>query len=61
MTEEIVEDAKTTLKNVKATIAGVDSVAETAEVKVKAWYKSYPFYAGFIVGAVVALLVRHFI
>lgn len=34
---------------------------ETDIAKVKAWYKSYPFYAGCVVGAVVALLVRHFL
>lgn len=34
---------------------------ETDAAKVAAWYKAYPFYAGCIAGAIVALLVRHFI
>lgn len=29
--------------------------------KVKAWWKEFPVYAGIIAGAILALVVRHFI
>lgn len=34
---------------------------QTVETKAKDFYKDYPFYAGMIVGAIVALVIRHFI
>jgi hypothetical protein len=34
---------------------------ETDAAKVKAWYKEYPFYAGLVAGAILALIVRHFV
>jgi hypothetical protein len=34
---------------------------ETDIAAVKAWWKEFPVYAGMIAGAIIALVVRHFI
>jgi len=50
-------DAQAALTGVK----GVINTLDTDAGKVKAWWKEYPFYAGLVVGAIVALVVRHFL
>lgn len=57
MTDEIKADATKALADVKADIVAVGN----AEAKAKAWYKSHLFYAGAIVGALIALIVHHFV
>lgn len=57
MTDEVQTDATKALADVKSDIAAVGNV----ETKVKAWYASHLFWSGAIAGAIIALVVRHFV
>lgn len=38
-----------------------ESEVQSDIAKVKAWWKEFPVYGGMIAGAIIALVVRHFI
>jgi hypothetical protein len=54
---EVQTDATKALAETKATISKLDA----EEAKIKAWYESHLFWAGAIAGAIIALVVRHFV
>ncbi len=35
--------------------------AKAEIAKIKAWYKQFPFYAGLVLGAIGATLIRHWL